>query len=298
MKKRILACVLACAMLLMGTGYAYWTNLLNVNAKAETGKLNVNFTKAEYVGNNFAATGALTAESAYDSTTHTPTLTDDKNVTFDVTEIYPGHYEVFSTEVNNAGTVAAKLGKIKASISSSNDMTESMIGIAIAGTQSYTTEESRQVDEYGWDWVFVPCDPNCNKWGHCHTYVNGVRGIYVLQYTVVGSHIEKDSTTHTTPVDHDALLGLPQGSTFTIGTVTFVRLSALDDLSVSQNLLYLNNASNMKFNVWIGMDPDAAGDYTTGSSVAGNPKGNYDINTQHTSASVTLGFVWDQYNQK
>ena len=42
-KKLILCVVLALSLVLVGTGYAYWTDTLNVTTKATTGGLDVTF---------------------------------------------------------------------------------------------------------------------------------------------------------------------------------------------------------------------------------------------------------------
>lgn len=287
MKKKLIACVLACATLLMGTGFAYWTDLININATAETGYLDVNFTDAVYLGNNFVATNEKLDENSYDTTARTAKLdvANPDQVAFDISDLYPGHYEAFQATAENAGTVAAKLGKVTTSISGSNAMTKDMIGIALDAISDFeTTQTCRSL---------VPDYKFCNDASHEHEYVTLfgqkiVTGRWVTVVNVIG---------HKKDVD----INLPAGSTFVIGDKTFVRLSALTNVAVVEqlsNMLYLTNNSSMDFFVIIGMDPDAVGTYTTGSTTLGNPKGNLDANTQNTSASVNLGLVWDQYNEK
>ena len=43
MKKRLIAGALALSMVLAGTGYAYWTDSLNITTTASTGDLDVTF---------------------------------------------------------------------------------------------------------------------------------------------------------------------------------------------------------------------------------------------------------------
>lgn len=291
MKKKIIACVLACATLLMGTGFAYWTDLININATAETGYLDVNFTKAESIGNNFEAVeGGLEEQSAYDTTSSNAAFvgSNPDEVSFGITDLYPGHYEVFTASVDNVGTVAAKLGKVSTSITGSNSMTKDMIGISIAADASYITEYDTETTYKD---VFVNCIKifGCD---HKHVWVGLCRGYYTKIVDVVGEHIVENH-------NDDVEINLPEGSTFVIGDVTFVRLSALKDVAVAEqvsNLLYLTNNSAMEFIVTIGMDSDAVGNYTTGSTSVNRP--NHDSNTQNTTASVNLGLVWDQYNER
>lgn len=288
MKKRIIACVIACATLLMGTGFAYWTDLITIKTTAETGYLDVNFSAAKYLGNNFVPTNnKLEEECAYDTTARTATFdaSNPDQVSFDITDLYPGHYEAFQATAVNAGTVAAKLGKVNTSLSGSNSMTNDMIGIALDAVSDYETTRTCR--------VLIPDRCNCTDATHEHEYINVcgrqiVIGRWVTVTKVIG---------HKGDVD----INLPEGSTFKIGDVTFVRLSALSSVLVDEqisNMLYLTNSSSMDFFVLIGMDPDASGVYTSGSAELGNPNNKVDAYTQNTTASVNLGFVWDQYNEQ
>lgn len=279
MKKRIIACVVACAMLLMGSGYAYWTDLINVSAQADTGDLNVDFTAANYLSNNFEATNAALPESAYDSTGRTVSFTNN-NVTLGISDLYPGHYEIFDTTVDNVGTVAAKLGKIDATLTGNNSEARNLIGIAIAATSEYDTTQVVSVPYYGWKLVWVGCGRNRHQeW----------------VWDIVGSHDE----TITVPVNGDVALGLPTGSTFVIDGIIFVRLSSLPDLDVNEqtsNILYLTNDSTMNFQITVGMDPDRDGAFTTGRAQARTNKNDADSENQYEA--VTLGLIWDQYNEQ
>ena len=286
MKKKLIACVLACATLLMGTGFAYWTDLISIKTTAETGFLDVNFTQAKYQGSNFVPTNEKLDETAYNMTVRTATFdaNNPDQIAFDITNLYPGHYAGFEATAKNAGTVAAKLGKINTSFAGDNSMTRNMIGIALDAVSDYETTETKK--------VLVCDDLFCKDSSHEHEYyfnkwgIKLVKGRYETVISVIG---------HESNVD----INLPEGSTFVIGSKTFVRLSALSSVAVAEqlsNMLYLTNNSEMKFIVTIGMDPDAAGVYTTGS--ANDFKANNDANTQNKSASVTLGLVWDQYNEQ
>lgn len=284
MKKKLIACVLACATLLMGTGFAYWTDLISIKSTAETGFLDVNFTKAEYIDSNFVTTNESLGESAYNTTVRTATFdaNNPDQVAFDITDLYPGHYAMFQATANNAGTVAAKLGKVNTSISGDNSMTKSMIGIALDAVSLYETEYT-YIKEVKYN--IFSCD-------HNHEHVTKWFGIIPIKYCLIPS---TEVIGKTSKVD----INLPEDATFEIGDQTFVRLSALSNVEVNDqlsNMLYLTNDSEMEFLVTIGMDPDAVGTYTTGS--ANDLKGNNDANTQNKTASVTLGLVWDQYNQQ
>ena len=63
MKKKVLACVLACAMLILGMGYAYWTDSLQIDTSVTTGELEVKFVDlalyGQYAGTDNEKTWAI-----------------------------------------------------------------------------------------------------------------------------------------------------------------------------------------------------------------------------------------------
>lgn len=258
MRKRIIACVLACAMLLLGTGYAYWTDTIDLTTSATTGDLQVKFTGAvDLDKNNFVATGDTNLpESAYDEIDNDAELVDDDSVTFNVDQLYPGHYETFKATAVNAGSVAAELGKINIEdLNQDTTQIADMVGIAIDVQASYTTKH------WLFPWISIP---------------------------------------HLNDIDAALSADFDPEDTFQIGNVVFARLSALEDITVLdnvKNILYLTNGSSMNFKVCIGMDPDATGDYTTGNSDIAPASTNLDSNTENKDVSVRLDLVWDQYNE-
>lgn len=308
MKKRFIACVLACAMLLMGTGFAYWTDLINLKATANTGYLDVNFTAAEKKGNNWVPIegSGVTTEAAYHSdTSPAAVITDTDHVDLSLYNLYPGHYQMYSATVANSGTVAAKLGAIKMAIGGDSTVAQDMIGVRLTASSTYTTEASQGDPIYGPDKNNVITE-RCYNYLFCHEHFAHdwvVTGFLTGYYAgkkygtqIIGYETIPGQTT-TNPV----AINFPAEQTFTIDGVTFVRLSALSNVKVDvdkaiTNILYLTNNSTMKFDVTIGMDPDAEGLYTSGSAFLNNPNGKSDSASQSKQAWIDFSLVWDQYN--
>ncbi|WP_369282153.1 hypothetical protein [Oscillibacter sp. GMB15532] len=92
-------------------------------------------------------------------------------------------------------------------------------------------------------------------------------------------------------------LSKESNATFTLGGVTFVRLSALTDATVetlNQMMTASDPMGRMDLYIGVAMDPDAAGVYTTGSTAV--KATNEDANTQNQLATISVDFAWDQFN--
>jgi hypothetical protein len=299
----------------MGTGFAYWTDLINLKATAVTGELDVNFTAAAPEGNNFEGlVGGLANETAYHTVTPTATFNanDPDNVSVKIENIYPGYYQQFSATAANSGTVAAKLGKITFTNSDvTNAATANMIGVQLIATSSYMTPAIPGVGPQ-YNKIYTGKCYEYNRYGTCflcgHDGHEKIDGHNYFSGYYYGSQIIGWDTAPVLAGDAggEVVSAINQNytadETFTIGTKTFVRLSALDGDAVTvseavKNMLYLTNDSTMNFKVLVAMDPDAAGKNTTGSTSLTPASSKIDADTQGTTASVTLGLVWDQYNE-
>jgi len=298
MRKRIIACVLACAMLLMGAGYAYWTDVTTMTAVVDAGEFNVDFVAAEKLGNNFDATnyqntgwvtqGYDTEYGYYDkieSNLADPNVNDnlvnfsESQIIMDIKELYPGHAEYYGATVKNTGNVAAKIGKINSAITNCNDAEKikikDMLGIAIIAEQDGA---STYHTGYwcGWNWVpvDVPVDFDMGTNKMPNEWVN--LGIYKY--------------------------GLDEDDYFFVDGIPYIRFSALQNINVDEtsknlyNILFVNEACDIDFGISVAMDPDAEGDYTTGRAEA-LKTANKDEWSEDGKATLTLDFVWDQYNE-
>lgn len=118
---------LVLSMGLLGTGYAYWTDALQVNTTVTTGKFDMEFVAGSesvnasedgknYVG-QYKVTGEGVEKIADDSgLVGTVTTEEGKDanevVTFTAHNLYPTASVEFNVGIKNAGTIAAKLGTV------------------------------------------------------------------------------------------------------------------------------------------------------------------------------------------
>lgn len=103
-KTRFIALVLAVSLMIMGSGYAYWTETLVVTNKIDTGKLDVNF--FDYQSWFYKTPDVLDKDSQYMKAGID--ITDNDNALITVSKIYPGGYAEFKFTVKNEGTLPAK----------------------------------------------------------------------------------------------------------------------------------------------------------------------------------------------
>lgn len=267
MKKRFIACIVACALLLMGTGYAYWTDKLTVAGTVSTGELNVKLEKlkSENLG-GFTDAVELDGEdlssefSKADGYINLLSLSE-KSAKVTVSDMYPGYAHTFKFTAKNFGTVAAKLSKILVSTNNfNNDYIKKAIGINLKVT------------------------------------INDVTYKYVPFKGYVPEPDSKEIVDYPTESEDD----------FYIQGTYFKSLYGLSEIAVDQNTLKLDTylvivpdtKHECEIELTIGMNPDAAGKVTSGTYLSGISN----VSDAHTenfkNGTVTLDFLWDQYNAK
>lgn len=102
-KSKALTAALVAGLISAGTGYAWWTDALNINSTVQTGNLSVKFVSAEVNhdttdNNKYLQNGVVTVA--------------DKNVTFAVGNMYPGAVEKFNAKFVNDGTIPAVVSDV------------------------------------------------------------------------------------------------------------------------------------------------------------------------------------------
>jgi hypothetical protein len=185
-------------------------------------------------------------------------------IVLSVNKMYPGYAQTFRTDILNVGEIAAKLSSINFEVIEKN------------GTQK------------------VAEDP-----AHLN-YIKDMLGVAI--------YIDKEAFEFD-PADNGkevfklcATLG--NDNTFTVGGVTFLRLSALENPEIQAaiqeaNLLCSPDSDNrMDMYVAIAMDPDADGAYTSGMTTNTNytPNDAKDAASQNMAVDITMDFLWDQFN--
>lgn len=109
-KSRFLALTLVVAIMLMGAGYAYWTDTLKMDTYVSTGYLDVDFQNALVVPTDGA--DAYLTQSAIIGALNTPPgeEPEDKDLlTITLENLYPGAWGQYSFEIVNTGTIPVVL---------------------------------------------------------------------------------------------------------------------------------------------------------------------------------------------
>ncbi len=296
MKRKVLACVLACAMLFLGMGYAYWTDSLQVDTKVSTGELDVRFVDLALFGQyddelGWAIFDGIDPELA-DKYFDRGTEGENKplyNIIADpdALEAYKARIQGYTTTGFDAKLVDKKnLGKD--------------VGDYVRTTKSSDKIEISIKDIYpGYAQLFRSDIVNP---GTLAAKLSQIKATFAGDNNAVKNMI--GISLKVMREDGRQVFNLlPNDNFFEIGGEKFVRLSALDDYTVDgDNLLSIYPVNkDMDGDQWrmdlilgVAMDPDPDGVYTTGS--VANYKNNDDTRTQLKNASFTLKFGWDQFN--
>lgn len=114
MKKKILVIALAMAVMLMGAGYAYWTDATVLNATVTTGEFDVNITNVATAGggDRGGAAGGVTTNWEEFLEVDTDFTGPTKNLTVWFEDLYPGSIAHLNFYIENQGTLPAVLDNI------------------------------------------------------------------------------------------------------------------------------------------------------------------------------------------
>ena len=257
--------IMALGLVLAGTGYAYWTDSLNVTTKATTGDFGVKFVDLGLYGQYADETmnGAELKDKEQLSKnigkSYGKIVTDASGkIQITVDNMYPGYAQVFRSDIVNVGDIAAKLSNIKFE-AKGLDMKEKdlgnlkdMIGVAV-----YIQREQYQPTKTGNEDVFKLAK-------------------------AIAANVPNDDRF------------------FTVGGVDFVRLSGLEDQDIKaaleNNVIKCAPSTDQRLDIFVGlaMDPDAEGRFTTGT--AEKRTNNDDKLSQGKGVQLSMDLLWDQFN--
>lgn len=311
-RKSMIGGIAALSLILAGTGYAYWTDTLNVTTKATTGDLDVTFVDLglyaqygnEQVGNGWSIVDGIKRDSknGFIPDDYFMRGTDNYNII-----AKPGTVDKYvkSAEGINNVTFDASYGDDAGSISK-------QIGpytTATIGSDNIKLEVNNMYPGYAQAFRtdIINLGTLAARLSNMEFEVKGVDdkpfdsdmlGLAVL--------VQKEQSAD----DGNAFkLSAKLGSGdnyFTIGGVDFIRLSALtgEDGKMIQKVLQNNeilaspSANRLDLFLAVGMDPDAEGYYTTGSTHV-TPKNEKaeDADSQNNAASISINMLWDQFNE-
>ncbi|GKU31619.1 SipW-dependent-type signal peptide-containing protein [Clostridium folliculivorans] len=136
-KIRVLALALILSVILMGAGYAAWTDTTVITNTVRTGTLNVKFDQSNFSGIKYpdacAAQYAKASADIVDKDSHTMQV--------QLNDLYPGSWAAFRVKGINAGTIPAKIDNIDVQFSGDKELLpylsyETRIGIDPNGNNS------------------------------------------------------------------------------------------------------------------------------------------------------------------
>ena len=310
-KKTILCTVLALCMVLMGTGYAYWTDTLNVTTKATTGDLEVKFVDlgayAQYdnekvKGNNWSIIDGITEDRntpGFIPANYFQRGTNTYNDVFGKPDKRNDYYDE-AKDYNSVEFDAAIDGK---------ELTENYgklpYGVGVIAGDTINIELNSLYPGYAQAFRsdIINIGSIAAKLSQVEFKVSKIKGseIDITKQTKdligVALLVEDENPENYGEIVKLAAQFAPEDK-FTLGGVEFVRLSALENLTeLKENLILVPSATSehrMDMFIGVAVDPDVAGKYTTGT-VAEMTK-NDDGKTQNKGVQLDVKFGWDQFN--
>ncbi|MGP1487557.1 MAG: SipW-dependent-type signal peptide-containing protein [Peptoanaerobacter stomatis] len=305
--------IVALSLVLAGTGYAYWTDSLNVTTKATTGDFGVQFVDlglyAQYSNetkpNGWSIVDGIGDDGYVKDKFFMRGTSDYNKIAAD------GKIEAYKKRAEGYNNVDFNAKLVNPSVIKKD------VG---PYTQAIKTNASGQIEITidkmypGYAQAFrsdiVNVGDIAAKLSNIKFKVTGIDGQdkgNLEDMIGVAVYIDREQYKPDTHEDEPTfklaeLIG--KNKTFTVGGVDFVRLSALRDGDVEAALQkYKNNVikcapnTDQRLDIFIGvaMDPDAEGKYTTGT--AENRKNvNKDEKSQLKGIQLSMDLLWDQFN--
>jgi len=330
-RRRFIAGILVLSMLLMGTGYAYWTDKLDIKTTVSTGELKVKFLDLALYG-QYDYTDDETGWSIIDGVTEVvdnPTTTNyyfggganqrtNHNILADPTRL-AAYTELIKGYTNTTFDAILSGSPERLLTNKFNNAYE--FGPE-TGTILADTIEIKLDNLYpGYAQVFQADIANMGtltaKLSGINASIDGgndsvnyeTKNMIGIALHVLREYSDTQQDNRQDHVDVLADLGrdtLPADAIFTVGGVKFLRIQYLPQLyntvTATQNLFVYPDENRMDIYFAVAMDPDAEGHFTTGkisgSGVATTrqDKTTIDAFSQNETAKITVDFLWDQFN--
>lgn len=316
----LLAGTLALMMVLVGTGYAYWSDTLNVTTKASTGELDVTFVDlglyAQYDNeddaNNWSIIDGVKGGAAHTDTGYVASnfFTDSDHNTITgkgAIATYTGRAQAFNDISFNAELVnPTEIGKKISGYAAADKGSDS---IAITLNQLYPGyAQAFRTDIVNLGSLAARLS---NIQFTTATMDNKELTSNLKQMLGVAVYIDKETNGSTTNDTFKLANAVGAANCFTMGGVDFVRLSALENKTVcaaltkavSDGLLLAKPDGQYRMDMFyaIGMAPDAEGKYTSGTAAKAMTNATAseakDAKTENKGVTITMNMSWDQFNQ-
>lgn len=308
--------IVALSLILTGTGYAYWTDSLNVTTKATTGNLDVTFADlglyAQYdnevkpdgwsivdgIGETgYVADDFFMREKDYNVIAKAGTIEQYRENAKNYNNVE------FDAELLNAEAIKKDVGEYTTATTNGSDQILITVKQMYPGyAQAFRTDilnvgeiaaKLSNVRFTATESADQPSLPDA---------VKKMLGVAVFinqeQYNPAGGQNGKNV------FKLAQSMGLSDDDYFTVGGVEFVRLSALESAdpevlktAIANAEILCSPATDNRMDLFMGvaMDPDADGHYTTGTTAFMNHDNN-DADSQDQSVEITMDLDWDQFN--
>jgi hypothetical protein len=126
-KTRLLIATLVCAVMLMGVGYAWWTDTITLGGTVATGNMDVVFSQADLSGFDSIA-GASALLSA-----------DKKTITCNFTNLYPGAQGILNTGITNNSSIPVKLSNVNVAFTGDAAQLKSHLLVSLNPNSDFVT---------------------------------------------------------------------------------------------------------------------------------------------------------------
>jgi predicted ribosomally synthesized peptide with SipW-like signal peptide len=309
-KKTILCTVLALCMVLVGTGYAYWTDTLNVTTKATTGDLEVKFVDlgayAQYDnekvgGNNWSIIDGIKRENTngFISANYFQRNTNTYNDVFGSPDKRLDYY----AEASNYNSVDFDAGIDGGVLTENYGGLPYGEGVIAGDTINITVNDLYPGYAQAFRSDIINIGSIAARLSQVEFKVSKIKGseIDITKQTkdLIGvALLVEDENPETYGEVVKLAAQFDPEDKFTLGGVEFVRLSALENMAeLEENLILVpsdNSEHRMDMFIGVAVDPDAEGVYTTGT--AANMTKNDDGKTQNKGVQLDIKFGWDQFN--
>ncbi|MCI5494377.1 MAG: signal peptide protein [Lachnospiraceae bacterium] len=302
MKKKFIAGALALSMVLAGTGYAYWTDALNITTSASTGNMDLQFMDlgllAQYqnedqgwsIIDGIGDTG-MTAASYFERGTNYNKIAADGTIDNYYAKA-DGYNDVsFDAKLVDPSELQVTIGdyKAKAGVKISDSIEVSLENIYPGYAQAFRTDVGN-VGNVAAKLSKMDITADGEDAGNLKDMIG-------VAFLAMRECCEKGNGKVTGLAEY-----FDEDDIFTMGGVDFVRLSAFENQNkeemkfLNDTLFVVNSKNRMDFDWAIAMDPDAEGVYTTGSTSVNNTENN-DSDSMNKAITIRMNFGWDQFNE-
>ena len=311
-KRSIIACIIALSLVLTGIGYAYWTDTLNVTTKATTGDLDITFVDlglyAQYdddfenVTNSWSIIDGIgngyVEQNAFARGMNNFNIVAKDGSIQAYYDRAKGYNKIeFDAKLVNPGTINTQWGPYGANTKNSDEIELSIFNMYPGYAQAFRTDIINLGSIAA---KLSTIDFNIGTFGQ-KTLSDATKGLMgVALYICVDNDPGQVFKLCTTFANGNNF--------FTLGGVDFLRFSALESIDNATLRAAITNAQmecktpdreeRMDLFIAIGMDPDAEGIYTSGSTALNNYEARQWIDgaSQDNGVTLSVKLGWDQFN--